>query len=98
MTLVNQGGEADRLVAAQTEVAQVVELHESKLEGDVMKMQPVEGGIPVPAKGEVELKPGGLHVMLIGLKQSLNEGDRFLVTLEFEKSGPLQVEAEVRMP
>ncbi len=98
MTLVNRGGEADRLVAAQADVAEVAELHESKMEGDVMKMQPVEGGIAVPAKGQVTLKPGGLHVMLIGLKQDLKEGDRFPLTLEFEKSGPRTVEAEVRMP
>lgn len=98
MTLVNHGGEADRLIAAQADVAEVVELHESKMEGDVMKMQPVEGGIDLPAMGEVELKPGGYHVMLIGLKQNLNEGDRFPVTLEFEQSGSLIVEAEVRMP
>jgi copper(I)-binding protein len=98
LILLNRGGEADRLIAAQADVAEVVELHESKMEGDVMKMQPVEGGIEVPAKGEVELKPGGYHVMLIGLKQDLNEGDRFPVTLEFEKSGSLIVEAEVRMP
>jgi copper(I)-binding protein len=98
MRLVNRGREADRLIGAQTDVAEVVELHESTMEGDVMKMQPVEGGIEVPAKGDVELKPGGLHVMLIGLKQNLQEGDRFSVTLEFEKSGTQTVEAEVRMP
>ena len=98
MLLRNTGGEADRLVAAQSDVAGTVEIHETTLEGGVMKMRPVVGGIEVPAGGQVELKPGGYHVMLIGLTQNLVEGDRFRMVLQFEKSGPLTVEAVVRMP
>ena len=98
MLLRNTGSEADRLVAAQSDVAGTVEIHETTLEGGVMKMRPVVGGIEVPAGGQVELKPGGYHVMLIGLTQNLVEGDRFQMVLQFEKSGPLTVEAVVRMP
>jgi hypothetical protein len=52
----------------------------------------------VPAGGQVELKPGGYHVMLIGLTRDLNVGDKFPVTLEFASGAKLQVEAEVRQP
>jgi copper(I)-binding protein len=97
MTLVNEGREPDRLVAAQADVAETVEIHQTTMEGDVMRMQPVSF-IEVPARGEVELKPGGYHVMLIGLRRDLAVGDRFPVTLTFEKSPALTVEAKVREP
>lgn len=95
MTLVNEGGSDDVLVGAETDVAEVVELHETKMEGDVMKMQPVPN-IPVPAGGSAKLEPGGLHVMLINLKEELKPGDKVTLILQFEKSGPITVEAEVR--
>jgi copper(I)-binding protein len=98
MLLRNTGSEADTLIAAQCEVAGTAEIHETTMEGGVMKMRPVVGGIEVPAGGQVELKPGGYHVMLIGLTKDLQEGDRFPVVLQFQKSGKLTVEAEVRAP
>ena len=98
MVLVNNSAAADRLVAAQVDVSNVVEIHETKMEGDVMRMAPVEGGIEIPAGGQVVLKPGGYHVMLIGLKQDLNAGDTFPVTLQFQSGKTLIVEAEVRQP
>jgi copper(I)-binding protein len=61
-------------------------------------MQQVSGGIEIPAQDQVELKPGGYHVMLIGLLRDLAVGDRFTVTLNFEKCSDLTVEAEVRQP
>jgi len=64
----------------------------------VMRMAQVEGGIEVPAGGQVELKPGGYHVMLIGLTRDLAVGEKFPVTLEFASGATLQVEAEVRQP
>ena len=68
------------------------------MEGEVMKMRMLPDGLEIPAKGEVLLKPGGYHVMLIGVKQDLKPGDRFTVDLEFEKSGTVTVEPEVRNP
>ena len=97
MVLVNNGNQADKLIGIASDVANTVELHESKIENDVMKMQQVEF-IEVPANGQVELKPGGLHIMLIGLTKDLNEGDKVRLDLEFEVSGELPIEAEVRMP
>jgi periplasmic copper chaperone A len=95
MELKNDGGAADTLVNAASDVAQAVELHESKMEGDVMKMRPVEK-IEVPAGGSATLKPGGLHIMLIGLKKELAMGDKFNITLNFEKSGAKTIEVEVK--
>lgn len=65
--------------------------------GMAMQMVPVEK-VAVPAGGTVELKPGGLHIMLMDLKRPLAAGDRFTVTLRFERSGEQQVEVEVRQP
>jgi copper(I)-binding protein len=95
-TVVNEGGAPDRIMRAQTDVAESVELHVSRLDNGVMKMEPVAGGVEVAAGGKVELKPGSYHVMLMGLKQDLKPGDRFPVTVELEKSGALKVEAIVR--
>jgi hypothetical protein len=98
MLLVNDGAEADRLLGGSTDVAEVVEIHETTMEGEVMKMRMLPDGLEIPAKGEVLLKPGGYHVMLIGMKQDLKPGDPFTVDLEFEKSGTVTVEPEVRNP
>ena len=98
LTIVNEGGAADRLIAIKTEVAEVVEFHETRKQGDIMMMQRLAGAIEIAADGQVEFKPGGLHIMLIGLKRSLNPGSRFELVLEFEKSGEVKVESEVRQP
>jgi len=95
MKLVNHGGEADRLVGAESAVATTVELHQSTLTDGVMKMSPVPD-IPIPANGEVVLKPGDYHLMLLGLTRDLNVGDEFDVTLRFEKSQPLLLQVAVR--
>jgi copper(I)-binding protein len=72
-----------RLVSAASPVADVVEIHEMRMEGSVMKMSPVRG-LDLPAGKTVELKPGGYHVMLMGLKQQVKEGDRVPLTLVIE--------------
>jgi hypothetical protein len=97
MTLKNSGGEADKLISASTTAAQVVELHESFMdENNVMKMRPVEGGaIQVPAGGSAELKPGGLHIMLIDLVEPLQSGTTIPLTLKFEKSGEVEIQVSV---
>jgi periplasmic copper chaperone A len=95
MTLSNSGDVADRLLAVKTDVASDVMLHESRMEGEVMKMVPLEKGVEVPAHGSVELKPLGMHVMLMGLRQPLKEGDTFPVTLVFEKQGEVPIKVKV---
>ena len=98
MVISNSGKESDRLVSAKADVSKAIEIHETVMEGDVMRMQAVQGGIEVPAGGQVELKPGGYHVMLIGLTRDLTDGEKFPLTLQFEMGGEVTVEAEVRQP
>lgn len=95
MMLINEGGAGDALISAETDVAEVVELHETKMEGDMMKMSPV-AKVEIPAGGSAALKPGGLHVMLINLQEQLVPGEKIKLTLNFEKSDPLTIEAEIR--
>jgi hypothetical protein len=97
MIIANKGADADRLIRAESDAAKSVELHQTTVKDNVMAMSPVEA-IEVPAKGQVELKPGGLHIMLVGLKQDLTMGDRVKLTLVFEKAGRIMVEAEVKNP
>ena len=87
----------DVLLSASSTVAQAVELHESMVEDDVMKMVPQEN-VPVPAGEQVEFKQGGLHVMMIGLTQDLNPGDHFTVNLNFKDAGEIALDVEVKEP
>ena len=93
LKLVN-GGEADRLVSASADVSKSVELHEMKMEGDVMRMRQVDG-IALQAGQTVELKPGGYHLMFVGLKAPLKAGDSFPMKLKFEKAGEVTVDVKV---
>ncbi|MCX7623911.1 MAG: copper chaperone PCu(A)C, partial [Thermomicrobium sp.] len=97
MVIENTGDQPDRLLHAHCDAAQTVELHESRMENGVMKMQPVEG-IDLPPHGTIELKPGGLHVMMIGLTRDLNPGDTLELELHFEQAGHVTVEAVVQKP
>ena len=87
LTVENRGATADRLVAVETAVAASPQIHEHKMEGGVMRMGRVEGGVEIPPGEIVTLRPGGYHLMLIGLKRRLVEGESFEVTLRFERAG-----------
>ncbi|MFP5462856.1 MAG: copper chaperone PCu(A)C [Gammaproteobacteria bacterium] len=88
-----------RLVSAASPVAGVVEIHEMKMEGDVMRMRAITG-LDLPAGSTVELKPGGYHVMLMDLKKPLQDGDMVPLTLTVEgkdgKRSTLEVQAPVK--
>jgi periplasmic copper chaperone A len=94
MTLKNQGAAADRLVAVTTEAAMSAEVHENLVEDGVAKMRPVEV-FEIPAGGSVELKPGGYHIMLMGLKAPLKKGGMIMLQLKFEHAGMVNVMAHV---
>ncbi len=99
MTITNGTDEEERLVAASVPGCDAVELHEMRMDGDVMIMRQVEGGeIIIPAGETVELKQGGLHVMCIGKTGEYAVGDTVPVTLEFAKAGTVEVQAEVIAP
>jgi len=88
------GGSDDRLLSATADVSKVVELHSMQMEGDVMRMRQVDT-IALPAGKAVELKPGGLHIMFIGLKAPLKAGESFPLKLKFEKAGEVTVQVNV---
>lgn len=95
MTLVNHGSHPVRIVGARTAVADGAELHETRIEGMVARMGPVDA-IEVPPGGQVRLEPGGLHVMLIGVTRTLEPGDRVPLTLVLDDGSELVVEAVVQ--
>lgn len=93
--VLRNAGDDDRLSAVSTPVAQKAELHEHVHQNGLMKMQQVEA-VAVPAGGEVQFAPMGFHVMLFGLKQQMRDGERFPLTLHFDKAGDVQVEVAVQ--
>lgn len=97
LTLINHGSAADRLLSVESDIAEVLELHESLVQNDIMTMRPVPFIEILPGQ-TVALKPGGLHIMLIGIKTPLNPGDKITLRLLFEKAGAITVQAEVRSP
>lgn len=92
----NTAATPDRLIGAQTDAAAMAELH-THVEGEngVMRMVPVRGGIPIPAHGKTLLARGGDHIMLMGLKRPLKQGDVIHLTLDFEKAGRVPVDVPV---
>ena len=95
----NSGDQADRLIAARTPVARAVEFHSMSIDSaNVMQMR-AQPRIEIPAGGKLELRPGGpLHLMLLDLKRPLKEGNRFPLTLVFERSGEVEVMVWVQIP
>jgi len=86
LTIVNSGHAADKLLSASSPAAARVSIHESRMVGAVMTMRRLDG-VAIPAGASVTFKPGGLHLMLEGLKAPLKEGDRVAVTLVFARAG-----------
>lgn len=94
--LENSGDDNDRLLSAASPVAERTELHTHLKEGEIVRMRQVDA-VDVPAGQSVALEPGGLHVMLMGLKEPLEQGKPFPLTLEFEKAGNVTVEVVVEL-
>jgi hypothetical protein len=92
MKITNTGTAPDRLLGGVTAVAGRFEVHEMSMDNGVMKMRPVTGGLEIKPGQTVELKPGGYHVMLMGLKEQLVQGKHFKATLEFAKAGKVDVD------
>jgi periplasmic copper chaperone A len=98
MKITNGGDAADRLTAVKTDVAGDTMLHESRMENGVMKMVHLGNGIEVPAHGTAELKPLGMHVMLMDLKRPLKAGETIPMTLVFEHQGDVPIKVKVGQP
>lgn len=91
--VITNTGEADTLIAASTPLSANVQLHEVVSDGASSRMQPKEGGFPVPANGEVTLRPGSYHIMMLDLKDPITDGQVVTITLTFEKAGDVTITA-----
>lgn len=94
---IDNSGDARKLVKADSAVAGNVELHNHINDGGVMRMRQVKS-IDVPAKGKAVLQPGGYHIMLIGLKAPLKDGQKVALTLTFDDGSSKTVDAPVQRP
>jgi copper(I)-binding protein len=93
--LQNNSAAGDELTGVSSDAARAVEIHESKMEGDVMQMRQVPS-VPIGGKDSIEFGPGGYHVMLIGLNQELKVGDEIQVTLQFKNHEDILVAVPVQ--
>lgn len=90
--------EGSRLVSASSPVAGVTEVHEMKMEGNIMKMRALQAGLELPAGKTVELKPGGYHVMLMDLKGPLAKDSTVPLTLVFKDAKGAESKLELKVP
>lgn len=95
LLITNTGGSPDFLVGVSSDIAKMTSAHQSVMDGDVHKMIAVPN-LEIPAGGQVEFKPMSYHVMLMGLSSDLEYGQFVTLTLTFEVSGEIKVQAEVR--
>ena len=92
LTITNNGSTPDRLLGGATEFASRFEVHEMSMDNGVMKMRELAHGLEIKPGEKVEFKPGGYHVMFMGLKQQLVQGQRIKATLQFEKAGKVDID------
>lgn len=91
----NHSSQPDELVGVSSDLAAAVEMHESKISGDVMQMTKVDS-VPLEAYAEIEFSPGGLHVMLVGLKNTLTLGGKIEIVLHFKNRDDIRATVPVR--
>jgi hypothetical protein len=91
LRVTNTGATPDRLLGGATDVASRIETHDMKMEDGVMKMRALPQGIEIAPGATIELKPGAMHLMIVGLKQGLKAGEAVQATLRFEKAGAVPV-------
>jgi copper(I)-binding protein len=96
LVLTNKGTTPDRLVAVKSPAADKVEIHEMKMDGNVMRMRELEKGIEIPPGATVELKPGGFHIMFMGLRAPFAKDAKVPATLVFDKAGSIDIELSVQ--
>ena len=96
-TLANSGGR-DRLLSVDAEGVGKASLHETSMDGDIMRMRAIDGGIEIPARGQVRLSAGGRHVMIQDLAKPLIAGSSVRLTLRFERQGLVEIGVPVSGP
>lgn len=97
MLIKNANPETDMLLSAASDAAESVQIHQTSMSNGVMSMAEVYG-VEIPASGQAELKPGGYHIMLIGLKQELKDGETITLRLYFQNAGEVVLQAPVKNP
>lgn len=98
LKIVNHSDKAEHLLSASSPAADHVEIHEMAMSGNVMQMRPLPAGIEIKGKETVELKPGGFHIMFVGLKAPFKAGAKIPLVLKFEREGEVKVELAVQDP
>ncbi len=91
MKIINTGTQTDYLSLVTVDFTKVAEIHEMKMENDVMKMRKIKGGLEIPAGGFTELKHEGYHIMFMNLHKPMIKGETHEGTLYFEKTGNIKV-------
>jgi copper(I)-binding protein len=94
-TVVNKGSEADTLYAVDTDVAKMVQIHETYSNGDVMGMREISS-ITIEPESLVKLEPGGMHIMVMRLKKDISNGDEIEFKLYFRKAGEISITAKAK--
>ena len=95
LTITNKGTTPDRLVAVRSTASSKTEIHEMRMDGNVMRMRELEKGLEIPPGATVELKPGSYHLMFMELKAPFAKDAKIPATLVFEKAGSVDVELSV---
>lgn len=98
ITLLNKGQSADRLVVVRSAKVKNIEIHQMKMEGGTALMVPLENGWALPPGATVTLKPGGFHLMMMGMAEPAKPGLEVPLILEFEKAGVVKITAIVKHP
>ena len=96
LSIMNMGDQSDWVIEIDATFAGHSEIHEMKMEGDIARMRPLESGLEVPAGQQVDLHPGGLHIMFMKLQHQLQEGGSYPVVLHFKRQGAVNVIFEVQ--
>jgi periplasmic copper chaperone A len=90
----NSTSKVDEIIQVSSEIAEAVEMHESKMNGDVMQMNQRQS-VPLGVNEKVTFEPGGLHIMLVGLREDLKNGDKIAITLHFKNHEDIQISVPV---
>ncbi len=96
LTITNTGNTPDRLVSGSTAISKKVEIHEMSMDNGVMKMRMLANGLEIKPGQSVTLKPGSYHIMFMGLKHQIKEGEHFKATLVFAKAGKVELDFAVK--
>ena len=95
LSVTNNGKEADRLIGGSLDASGRLEVHEMKMEGDVMKMRPLNDGVEIKPGETIKLAPGGMHLMFLDLKRPFKKDEMIKGQLQFERAGKVDVEFKV---